>query len=103
MATALKTLGLCFAAWLLPMAASFLLVVIAAGINAHWRGPDWIVGVVVLIELAAFAVASLLLWWGLSPFLAVTSSRALVFGLHALLQLATFAIMGFSTLVAFNR
>ena len=103
MATVLKAAGLCFAAWLVPIAVSFLMVVIAASTTQHWRGADWIVGVLVLIELALFAGASLLLWWGLSSSITATSTRALVFGLHALLQLATFAIIGFSTLLAFNR
>lgn len=105
MGTVLKTAGLCFAAWLVPLAVSFLVVVIAAAATQQWSAAkgQWIVGVVLLIELASFAVASLLLWRGLSSFITATSTRALVFGLHALLQLATFAIMGFSTLVAFNR
>jgi hypothetical protein len=105
MATVLKTAGLCFAAWLVPLAVSFLVVVIAAGATEHWGAAraQWIVGVVLLTELALFAVASVLLWWGLSSFITATSTRALVFGLHALLQLATFAILAFSTLVAFNR
>ena len=75
------------------------------GATQHWSAAkaQWIVGAVLLIELALFAAASLLLWWGLSSFITATSARALLFGLHAFLQLATFAILGFSTLVAFNR
>jgi len=56
-----------------------------------------------LTELALFVAASLLLWWGLSSLITDTAARVLVFGLHAFLQLATSAILGFSTLVAFNR
>ena len=105
MGNVLKTAGLCFAAWLIPVAVSFLVVVIAAGTTQHWAAAkaQWIVGVVLLIELTLFGAASFKLWWGLSSLITATSTRALVFGLHALLQLATFAIMGFSTLVAFNR
>lgn len=56
-----------------------------------------------MIELALFAGASVLLWRGLSPVIAAAPARAVVFGLHSSLQLATLAVMGFSTLVAFNR
>jgi hypothetical protein len=105
MATVLKAAGLCFAAWLVPVAVSFLMVVVAAGVTERWRAASaqWIVPVVLLAEVALFAAGSFLLWRGLSSFLTAGPIRALLFGLHAFLQLATLAIMGFSTLVAFNR
>jgi len=100
-----KAIGLCFAAWLVPLAVSFLVVVIAAGATQHWGAAraQWVVGALLLTELALFAAASFLLWWGLSSLITATAARVLVFGLHASLQIATFAILGFSTLVAFNR
>jgi hypothetical protein len=102
---AAKAVGLCFAAWLVPIAVSFMVVVVAAGATQHWGASraQWVVAAVLLIELALFAAGSVLLWWGLSPLIAASAARALVFGLHAFVQLATLAILGFSTLVAFNR
>jgi hypothetical protein len=103
--SAAKAVGLCFAAWLVPVAVSFLVVVVAAGATQHWGATraQWVVAAVLLIELALFAAASILLWWSLSSLITATAARAVVFGLHAFVQLATLAILGFSTLVAFNR
>jgi hypothetical protein len=103
--SAAKAVGLCFAAWLVPVAVSFLVVVVAAGVTQHWGAAraQWVVAAVLLTELALFGAASFLLWWGLSPLVTATSARVLVFGLHAFVQLATLAILGFSTLLAFNR
>lgn len=105
MGSVAKAVGLWLAAWLVPIAVSFLVLVIAAGTTEHWGAAraQWVVGAVLLTELALFTAASLLLWWRLSPLITDTAARVFVFGLHALLQLATFAILGFSTLVAFNR
>ena len=105
MGSVAKAVVLWVAAWLVPLAVSFLVLVIAAGTTEHWGAArvQSVVGAVLLTELALFVAASLLLWWGLSSLITDTAARVLVFGLHAFLQLATFAILGFSTLVAFNR
>jgi hypothetical protein len=103
--TALKTLALCVAAWTAPLVLSFVVLVAAGVITERWSarrvGP--VVGGVLLVELIAFGAASFLLWRGLRWFLPEGSTRALVFALQTLLQLATWATMSFSTLVAFNR
>jgi hypothetical protein len=103
--TALKTLGLCVAAWIAPVVVSFVALVIAGVTTERWGasrlGP--VIGGLLIVELLVFGAASILLWWGLKRLLSTTRTRILVFALHALLQLANWATMSFSTLVAFNR
>jgi hypothetical protein len=101
MGTALRY---CFIAWVLPILVGFLSTAVIAGatskLGAAAVGP-WMILAIVL-ELCFFAGASILLFKKLSLLLKGGTLIGLFF-IHSLVQLGLFAVMGFSTLVMFNR
>ncbi len=91
--------------WAGPLLASLLVTLVTAGVTSRWSAGK--VGPVLLVllgfDLVLFLAGSAWLWRGLGRTAAAFSLRAVGFGLHLGLQVATYVVLVLLTLLAFNR
>ncbi len=101
----LKVALLFGATWLGPLVLSLICTGMVAGATSRWSASR-VGGVMLLLmalDLVLAGVGSFLLWRGLSANLPSAAPRIATFLVHTSLQIATVALLLFTTLVGFNR
>jgi hypothetical protein len=101
----LKVALLFGATWLGPLVLSLICTGMVAGATSRWSasrvgGPMLLV---MALDLVLASVGSFLFWRALAANIPSAAPRVVIFLGHTALQLATVAMLLFTTLVGFNR